>query len=770
MLQRQLPPPFVSASRTRRLRHYGFLKYLPLIVALLVPALISIRYLDDPDLWWHLKDGERIVTERAIPSTDEYSFTAQGAPWVNSYVISQSGMYLVYKHFAAAGLEIATALIVCLAFVFAFSAFKPKSGLAYTLFFSGFILIAAMIGFERYVPRPSIMTTLFVALYFLILERSGTRTDVRGLRSNEPRTTFSSRYATPLMLAGLMVIWVNTHTGFVAGCAIISFYLSSSIIKVLWMYVSGKRYSSHDGMKSAIERSWMLVMALTITTAATLVNPYGAGIYTPHMEVALYPEYRNTIIEWRPLFSAPRSSLLIFFYFKVCVTLLGISFLLNIRRIKLDHVLISIALLLMAISSRRHVDIFAIIACPIFAYNAGGFFGRLRPREWYARVRPAVILGIAIIGASAYLGYYVASGTLYYNERLTHIFGFGEHPKVAADELVSFFDENDLEARVYNSYTLGGYLLFKWHPDRQIFIDGRIFPYGPEFLAKYDRSTIDPEVFDRIVSKWDITAAMLTFFPYDTMSLIKRLAGNNEWAMVFFNENGVIFLKKDAYPRETISRLTVEPRSAPTVYAESKPPFYMGFRGKPYLVPALNLSVFYFNVGAREKSYEVLMKGLSRDPDNPLLRNALGSFFMKIGKPDIAVKELEHVLKRWPKFHEAYINLATAQLRTGNLEEAKRALELALGTFPSSTKALMMYGKLEYSQKDYLSAIEYFDRAMELDPENATGSYWHALTISKLRPDLAADAWKRHLKLLIKIGGRPSDIKAAQLEAGHNVP
>ena len=29
----------------------------------------------DPDLWWHLKAGEQIVTTRSIPHVDDFSFT-----------------------------------------------------------------------------------------------------------------------------------------------------------------------------------------------------------------------------------------------------------------------------------------------------------------------------------------------------------------------------------------------------------------------------------------------------------------------------------------------------------------------------------------------------------------------------------------------------------------------------------------------------------------------------------------------------------------------
>ncbi len=36
----------------------------------------------DPDLWWHIKVGESILSTHHWPTTDPYSFTASGQPWL----------------------------------------------------------------------------------------------------------------------------------------------------------------------------------------------------------------------------------------------------------------------------------------------------------------------------------------------------------------------------------------------------------------------------------------------------------------------------------------------------------------------------------------------------------------------------------------------------------------------------------------------------------------------------------------------------------------
>ena len=40
------------------------------------------RGLGDHDLWWHLKVGEWIVAQRAVPWTDPFAANGTGGPWI----------------------------------------------------------------------------------------------------------------------------------------------------------------------------------------------------------------------------------------------------------------------------------------------------------------------------------------------------------------------------------------------------------------------------------------------------------------------------------------------------------------------------------------------------------------------------------------------------------------------------------------------------------------------------------------------------------------
>ena len=36
----------------------------------------------DPDLWWHAKNGQNILATHYWPTTDPFSFTVAGTPWL----------------------------------------------------------------------------------------------------------------------------------------------------------------------------------------------------------------------------------------------------------------------------------------------------------------------------------------------------------------------------------------------------------------------------------------------------------------------------------------------------------------------------------------------------------------------------------------------------------------------------------------------------------------------------------------------------------------
>ena len=72
----------------------------PVLMAVLLVsvALIGIHErLPDPDTWWHIAVGERILQTHSWPTSDPYSFTAPGAHWIAYEWLGKAAMALAAR-------------------------------------------------------------------------------------------------------------------------------------------------------------------------------------------------------------------------------------------------------------------------------------------------------------------------------------------------------------------------------------------------------------------------------------------------------------------------------------------------------------------------------------------------------------------------------------------------------------------------------------------------------------------------------------------------
>src|SRR5690348_14530312 len=82
---------------------------------------LAVRIPVDTDTWWHLRSGEYILTNRAIPLTDPFSLTRAGQPWIDQSWGSQVVMELFYRLLGGnTGLALYTALLATGGLVFVY--------------------------------------------------------------------------------------------------------------------------------------------------------------------------------------------------------------------------------------------------------------------------------------------------------------------------------------------------------------------------------------------------------------------------------------------------------------------------------------------------------------------------------------------------------------------------------------------------------------------------------------------------------------------------
>src|SRR5215208_4239629 len=88
---------------------------LSFFMLLFAAAALQCTFID-PDLWWHLRTGQDIVANVAIPHTDIYSFTKSGSEWVTHEWLSEVVVYAIYRFTGWGGLITAFSALITLAF------------------------------------------------------------------------------------------------------------------------------------------------------------------------------------------------------------------------------------------------------------------------------------------------------------------------------------------------------------------------------------------------------------------------------------------------------------------------------------------------------------------------------------------------------------------------------------------------------------------------------------------------------------------------------
>ena len=231
-----------------------------LVLALALPALASLLApLPAVDLAYQVRVGESILATGQIPTADTFTFTVAGTPWVDQQWLAQ--VTLAAGH-ALGGWELLAVLRAVLV-VFAFGCLAAAAIARGASVRTAAIL--SLLAFAIAAPALALRPQLFgIALFAGLLW-------VVAARDRHPRM---------LVLAPVIVaLWANVHG---------SFFLGPVLLGWAWL---------DDLARGRPARSSLL--ALAAGTAATLVNPFGPGVWAYAAGIGADPEITARVSEWQ---------------------------------------------------------------------------------------------------------------------------------------------------------------------------------------------------------------------------------------------------------------------------------------------------------------------------------------------------------------------------------------------------------------------------------------------------------------------------------------
>lgn len=439
-------------------------------------ALLSVRPIYEPDLWWHLAQGRENASGHLV-RTNVFSFTypeyrQQYTPW-----LFDTAGYLAWRAFGGAGVQMVQALCLSLTLLLLYLACRVRAPAwsAAAVLCIGFVILE-----PRAIPRPHLVSFAGMAAVVLLVERASAR-----------------RSAAPLVWAiPLVALWSNLHVECVFGALLVGLFALGEVVR-----------------PSALDRR-EAVRGLGIAVLcglAVIANPYGWGLLGYLYENVSVPRLL-AIAELRPPYLPGYRA------FWVYLILLGVFLLLQPRTLKLWEVIAAVTFAAMGARYLRLTPLALLATAPMLA-------ARLPALTVRGVDRRAVLVTAAV--AAIFLSRIPVR--LLVTELRVGTTAVAP-PQFFSADAVAFIDRAGLEGPVFNSHNLGGYLAWTFYPRVQVFQDSRLQAYPPEHFRAIVLAWHDQREWNTLVA--DVDWAVLSVPRPNQLSGAGRFPAD-EWGVVF---------------------------------------------------------------------------------------------------------------------------------------------------------------------------------------------------------------------------------------------
>jgi hypothetical protein len=460
----------------------------------------------DPDLWWHLRTGELILSTHKWPTTDSYSYTSFGAPWISCEWLGDVLFATIYRLKGLQGLQalhIAMASAVVLA-LYGFATLRSRNSKA------GFVAAAVLLPIT-WVPfnlRPQMLGYFFLVLTLAVLER---------FRQGKQGSIW--------LLPPLFLIWINTHGSWVVGLGVVVVYIVCGLFDFQGGSIEAQGWTSSQRLQ--------LETVLMLSLATIPITPYGTELAAyPFKVSSKYPIAIASVSEWLPLpFNSQEGKFFL-------VVLLGFFLLQMILRFRwhLAEALLLFGGIGMACLHRRFMILFVAFFIPFVAIVNGRWISS------YNKAKDKYVINVALVIAilAGAVRYFPSNEEL--RERVAKQFPVGG---------LEYMRKHPVPGLLFNDYRFGGYLVGSGF---ETFVDGRteMFEEVGVFHDYMQITTLQPGAL-KVLEAYHIRACLLQ--PDEPLAVV--LASFPNWERVYSDDVSALFVNRDGAPPVGFSEAAV---------------------------------------------------------------------------------------------------------------------------------------------------------------------------------------------------------------------
>lgn len=468
------------------------------VLLLLWLSLFAIRAgwpLSDPDTPWHLATGQYILQHHRIPTTDPFSWSMLGQPWVTQEWLFGVILAWLGQTFGFAGvwalevfLHTVTVLVLYRLCLYLSNNQRVFSAIAACL--------ATLAGLSFWVMRPQLISYMMFAVFLWILSRVN-RGNLKILWLVPP----------------LILIWANAHASVSIGIAMLLF-------EVVISFVPNIARLSRVPLPPRARRYLLLTAAVSIAIGLLNPNTYHEFTYALLSNNSLMV---NSINEWHsPDFhSVYYKHTVIPFLAAILLVLIA-----RFRKVPLKYVLYFGSCFVLTLVYQRFMPYLAIAGAPLIAISTADWLrGLSRPSTLFR-----LVYGVLLCGVIAML--VVRFPNL--RGSVSDHFNRNAYPI----DSVNYLKQHDVPKPLLNAYDFGGYLIYRHVPT---FVDGRtdIFLHKNIFRDYMDLQNLAWDAPDLLAS-YGFNSAILPA----GYALSVYLSNNPDWSIVYRGPHAEIFVRK----------------------------------------------------------------------------------------------------------------------------------------------------------------------------------------------------------------------------------
>jgi hypothetical protein len=472
---------------------------------------MAARISVDTDTWWHLRAGEWILENRAVPQTDPFSYTRGGAPWQYPGWLVEVPMALIYRVSGPGGLNLWTAAMVTLTFAFLWRALTGGAFLrAFTL------ILAATASGVYWAARPYLVTFLFAAIFLWVLE------DFRWGRADRLG-----------WLPVLMAIWANSHGGFAVGILIWGVYLVDAYFRDQIKLLDSLEWRNLVRFQPAARK---LLVIGGLLLVAVMVNPSGPVMILYPFKTVAINSLSEFIQEWQsPDFHSRQVQPFLWLLF---ATVGAIGF--SKRQLALKDFLLFTGFAYLSFQAGRNIALFALAAPLVLTRHAAPLLKGLQSRlglasqppfpgsgNYLQRILNPILVGVLLLAV-------VYKVSLIFPEAINQDY-FNETLPVAA---VDYLQRESPPGRLFNPYNWGGYLLWAL-PEYPVFIDGRTDLYDDDLIASWLQVVRGEPGWEGVLEHWEVNLVLS-----DHGMPLVRVLEDEGWRQLYSDDIAVLFARR----------------------------------------------------------------------------------------------------------------------------------------------------------------------------------------------------------------------------------